>query len=36
MSTAHKREKNPEGVRKAILDNAALLAIEHGVQAVTI
>lgn len=36
MSTAHKREKNPERVRKAILNNAAQLAIEHGVQAVTI
>ncbi|MGL5968219.1 MAG: TetR/AcrR family transcriptional regulator [Kluyvera sp.] len=36
MSIAHKREKDPEGVRKAILDKAAQLSITNGVQAVTI
>ncbi|WES67835.1 TetR/AcrR family transcriptional regulator [Superficieibacter sp. HKU1] len=36
MSTAHKREKNPAGVRKAIIEHAAQMAINHGVHTVTI
>lgn len=36
MGSAHKREKKPEAVRRALLDCAARIAIEHGLARVTV
>jgi AcrR family transcriptional regulator len=36
MSHAHQRKKQPEQVRRALLDNAARLAAEHGIVGVTV
>jgi AcrR family transcriptional regulator len=35
MPTAHMRKKDPEAVRRSLLDHAAKLAAEHGITAVT-
>lgn len=36
MSHAHQRKKQPEQVRRALLDNAARMAAEHGIAGVTV
>lgn len=36
MSNAHQRKKQPEQVRRALLDNAAILAAQHGIAGVTV
>ncbi len=36
MENAYKRKKQPELVRRALLDHAARLAVEHGLAAVTV
>lgn len=36
MKNAHKRKKQPELVRQALIDHAARLAVEHGLAAVTV
>lgn len=36
MGTAHQRKKQPELVRRALLDEAARLAVEQGIAAVTV
>lgn len=36
MASAHKRKKEPEQVRAALLSHAALLARDHGLAAVTV
>ncbi|GHC43136.1 TetR/AcrR family transcriptional regulator [Neogemmobacter tilapiae] len=36
MTAAHSRKKNPEGIRRALLDHAARLAVEQGLHAVTV
>ena len=36
MSSAHERKKQPEVVRRALIDCAATLAMERGLQAVTV
>lgn len=35
MASAHKRRKQPELVRRALIEHAARLAVEHGLAAVT-
>jgi AcrR family transcriptional regulator len=36
MTAAHNRKKDPEGIRRALLDHAARLAVEQGLHAVTV
>jgi AcrR family transcriptional regulator len=36
MTAAHSRKKDPEGIRRALLDHAARLAVEQGLGAVTV
>ena len=36
MSTAHERKKQPEVVRRALIDCAARLAVDRGLHAVTV
>lgn len=36
MTAAHNRKKDPEGIRRALLDQAARLAVEQGLGAVTV